>query len=488
MALIQGILDIVRIWNNLWWMNILMAIVVIILGRNKNPRSTLMWLMVLVFLPVVGFLLYLFLGQDYTKRKMFMLKEEQDRFITEVSLFQRDFISEGKFFYNNEKSQSYYDLIKMNLKLDESFYTQDNEISMFYWGRDKFYSLIKDLENANRSIDMQYYIFEDDTLGKRIIRVLERKAKEGLKVRLLYDGVGSRRLRKKTFERLIENGGQVAVFFPSIFPIFNVKLNYRNHRKIVVIDDEIGYVGGFNVSDDYLGLRKKFGPWRDTHARIVGSGVLGLKFRFLKDWQYAHGDKKDPVEPIVGSYNPNGHSGVQIVTSGPDTQFENVKNAYFKMITSAKEAIYIQTPYFVPDETIMDALKTAIISGIDVHIMIPRMPDHPFVYWATTSYAGELIKLGAKVYKYEKGFLHCKVLIVDDYIASVGSANMDIRSFALNFEVISIIYDEEINRDLRGQYRRDIENSLAYTEQLYRERGLIIKAKEAFSRLLSPIL
>ncbi len=481
-------IDINFMGSNLWWLNIVLAFIVVFLGRNRNPRSTLMWLMILVFIPIMGFVLYLFFGQDYTKRKMFILKEEQDQFVNEVSLFQRDFIAEGKFFHNSEKSKPYKDLIEMTLRLDESFYTQDNEIELFFWGKDKFQSLIQDLKEAKHSIDIQYYIFHDDDLGKQILRILEKKAKEGVRVRFLYDGVGSRKLRKKAFTTLRENGGLVEIFFPSLIPILNIKLNYRNHRKIVVIDDRVGYVGGFNVSEDYLGMHKRFGPWRDTHLRISGSGVLGLKFRFLKDWQYAHGDASEPEENVTGEYNPKGNSGVQIITSGPDTRLENIKNAYFKMITGAKRSVFIQTPYFVPDEAIMDALKTAIISGVDVRIMIPKMPDHPFVYWATTSYVGELIRLGAKVYKYQKGFLHCKVLIVDDYISAVGSANMDIRSFLLNFEVSAIVYDSKINTKLMEQYFLDIENSIEYTREMREQRGNIVKIKEAFSRLLTPVL
>ncbi len=474
--------------RSFWWINILLAILVVFLGRHKNPRSTLMWVMVLTMLPGVGFIFYLFLGQDYKKRKMFLLKEEQDDFISNITLFQSDFISKGKFFYNNQKTREYYDLIRMNLEVDESFYTQDNDIKIYYWGVDKFTSLLSDIENATESIDMQYYIFKKDQIGSRIIEALERKASEGVEVRLLYDGVGGRLLKKKHFEKLKENGGQVNVFFPSIIRPINIRMNYRNHRKIVVIDNSIGYVGGFNVGDEYLGLDKKFGPWRDTHIRIEGSGVLGLKFRFIKDWRYASGKHDEESEHVSGSYNPDGNSGVQIITSGPDTQFENVKNAFFKMITSARDVIYIQTPYFVPDDAIMDALKTAIISGVKVNIMIPGNPDHPFVYWASLSYLGSLLRAGAKVFIYNTGFLHCKTLIIDDYVSTVGSANMDIRSFALNFEVNAVVYDEEVNKSLKDQFYLDIEKSVEMTLEDYLQRGRMVKVKEAFSRLLSPIL
>lgn len=477
-----------QVINSLWWVNIVLAVIVVFLGRHRNPKSTLMWVMVLTFIPYMGFVFYLTLGQDYTKRKMFALKEEEDRMISDISSFQSDFISTGRYWYNNEKSYQYDDLIKLNLKLDESFYTQDNAIDLFFWGEDKFRQLEKDLKNAEHSIDIQYYIFKADEIGQRILRVLEEKAAEGVHVRLLIDAVGSRKLTKKHLSTLIANGGEVSVFFPSLLPVINLRLNYRNHRKLVIIDDFIGYVGGFNVGDDYMGKYKRFGPWRDTHARIIGTGVIGLKYRFMKDWHYASQKEVEDLKISNRQLSEEGKSGVQIVTSGPDTAFENIKNAFFRMIMSAEKSIYIQTPYFIPDESILESLKSAIITGVDVNIMIPKMPDHPFVYWATYSYVGDLIRVGAKVYTYQKGFLHAKVMAVDDYISTIGSANMDIRSFALNFEVNALIYDEEINRKLVEQFHEDLKDSELLTLEKYNNRGKVIKVKEAFSRLLSPIL
>lgn len=477
-----------EIIQSVWWVNIILAILVVFLGRNKNPRSTLMWMMVLTMLPGIGFIFFIFLGQDFRKNKMFKLKKEHDKFISDIALFQTDFISTGRIFGENKKILNYYDLIRMNLEIDESFYTQDNSIDIFYWGEDKFDSLLSDIASAEESIDIQYYIFKYDRIGKIIIGLLEEKAKEGVKVRLLYDGVGGRRLKKSYFKNLIKLGGQVEVFFPSIIRALNIKINYRNHRKIVIIDNKIGYVGGFNVGDEYLGLHKKFGKWRDTHLRIEGSGVLGLKFRFLKDWIYASNDQSHEAPKIVGSHNIFGSSGVQILTSGPDTEFENIKNAIFKMIVSAKKEVYIQTPYFVPDESVFEAIRTAVISGVEVNIMIPGNPDHPFVYWASLSYLGQLIKIGAKVHLYKDGFMHCKTVIVDDFISTVGSTNIDIRSFSLNFEVNAIIYDSAVNKSLKDQYLEDVKACKLLTWEEYQARGRLVKLKESFSRLLSPIL
>ena len=240
----------VKIMLNLWWVNVVLALIVIFFGR-KNPRSTLIWVMCLTFLPVIGFILYLFLGQDYTKSKMFKIKEEEDKYIRNFSNSQIDSIRDGKFWYTNSKSREYDDLIEMSLKLDESFYTQDNEVKLYFSGEDKFKALIEDLKNAEKTIDMQYYIFKHDIIGKKILKILEEKAKKGVKIRFIYDAVGGRTLRKPQFKKLKKYGGRVAIFFPSIFPIINIRLNYRNHRKIVVIDDKIAYCGGFNMEKSH---------------------------------------------------------------------------------------------------------------------------------------------------------------------------------------------------------------------------------------------
>lgn len=419
---------------------------------------------------------------------MFKLKEEQDEFIKGISLLQLDYINKGKFNYTNFESKKYNDLIQMNLALDEAFYTEDNEVVIFNDGQEKFDNLIKDIRNAKKRIDFQYYILKPDELGMTIIKELEKKLDEGVEVRLLYDGLGGRKIKRRHLKDFISKGGKVAVFFKSLIPVINIRINYRNHRKIVIIDDEIGYIGGFNIGDEYLGKSKKFGYWRDTHIKINGPAISGLKLRFIKDWYYA---SKEPLEEFIDfdiPENTKGTSGVQILTSGPDTANPNVKNAIFKMINDAKKDIYIQTPYFIPDDSVMEALKTAILSGIRVHIMIPSFGDHPLVYWANLSYVGELLDFGANIYHYEKGFLHSKVVIIDDYVSTAGSANIDNRSFFLNFEATAIIYDFQKNRELTDQFYIDISNSKKLTKEDYKNRGNMTKIKESVSRLFSPIL
>lgn len=270
-----------------------------------------------------------------------------------------------------------------------------------------------------------------------------------------------------------------------------MRLNYRNHRKLGIIDGKIGYIGGFNVGDEYLGLHPKFGYWRDTHLRIVGTAVYAIQTRFILDWNQAshlHEIQYSPeyfpgkIEEIIGNI------GMQIVSSGPDSEWEQIKNGYIKMITSAKESVYIQTPYFIPDASLLDTLRIAALSGIDVKIMIPNKPDHMFVYWATYSYIGEMLKAGAKIYIYENGFIHAKTILVDRKIASVGTANIDMRSFRLNFEVNAFIYSEQIANELTDDFLKDMDLSTHLTADQYSKRSLWIRFKESFSRLLSPLL
>jgi cardiolipin synthase A/B len=284
-------------------------------------------------------------------------------------------------------------------------------------------------------------------------------------------------------------GGYVEIFFPSKIPLVNLRINFRNHRKIVVIDGKIAYLGGFNVGDEYLGLVKKFGYWRDTHLRIEGTAVHAAQIRFILDWNQASDRNDIYYDP---KYFPNitqkGKIPIQVVTSGPDSQYEHIKNGYIKMISLAKKSIYIQTPYFIPDNSILDALRIAVLSGVEVNIMIPNKPDHLFVYWATLSYIGELLEAGANVYIYDNGFIHAKMIVVDDLAASIGTANIDVRSFQLNFEVNAFIYDSQTAKRLVHIFEQDIKKSRRLTYDQYLQRPLIIRFKESISRLLSPIL
>lgn len=476
------------IQSSFWWINILLVILVIFLGRKKDPRSTLIWIMALAIFPVVGFLFYILIGQDFRKGKLFTLKKEMDEAINANAKNQNQQIRDNTFPFIDPNVRRYRELIIQNLNADAAYYSETNEAELFFWGNKKFERLLQDIRDAKWSIDMQYYIFKSDEIGLQVIEALTKKAQEGVKVRLLLDGVGGRFVRREHLRGFREAGGQVAIFFPSMFETINFRMNYRNHRKLVIIDDQIGYIGGFNVGDEYLGKKKRMGPWRDTHLRIDGSAVAGLKLRFVKDWLYASGDNPTKEPDVITIPNRRGTIGMQLITSGPDTEYKNIKYAMIRMINDAKNKIYIQTPYLVPDASMMDALITKLISGVEINIMIPNKPDHPVIYWATTSFAGELLRYGANIYIYNRGFLHAKVMIVDETISMVGSANMDERSFSLNFEASEIIFDKGINRQLREQFDVDISDSIFLTPEMYAKRSIFQRIKEPVSRLFSPLL
>lgn len=468
-------------------LNIFLAIAVIFLER-KNPASTWAWIMVLVLLPNIGFVLYLLFSQNLSRKKIFKFKEEEEILINEFRDKEISMLQSNEIYFNDDSISKYQDMIYMNLISGNAFFTQDNEIEIFTDGNVKFDHLIKSIEEAKDHIHMVYYIIKNDSISKRIIKALIKKAKEGVEVRLLYDEVGSRLISRKLLRELKSAGGQAAAFFPSKIPLINFKMNYRNHRKLAIVDGEYGFIGGFNIGDEYLGLNKKMGYWRDTHLRIRGSAVQEIQIRFMLDWRHASREEIDGLNKYYPSIESDGNSGVQIVSSGPDSEQEEIKYGYIKMINSAKESIYVQTPYFIPDDSILEALKIAALSGVDVRIMVPNKPDHIFVYWATYSYIGELIKAGARAYIYEKGFLHAKTFVIDGEIASVGTANVDIRSFKLNFEVNAFVYDSAVASELKTIFEKDIEDSKEITKKIYSQRPLIIKFKESISRLLSPIL
>lgn len=469
--------------------NIILALAIIFLERRESS-SIWAWLLVLFFIPIVGFILYLLLGRKLTRRRMFRWSGRKKIGIETLVDYQIESIKEGSFEYKlSETASKYKELIYMNLLSNHAVLTQDNHIHIFDDGQDKFDRLLEDIAEAKHHIHIQYYIFRLDRLGTRILDALIEKARQGVQVRVLYDEMGSRGVHKKDFKALIEQGGEVEVFFPSVLPLINPRMNYRNHRKIVVIDGKVGYIGGFNVGDEYLGLKEKFGYWRDTHLRINGSSVQPLQTRFLLDWNQASDRKNLEYEDsFFPTFYRQGNTAIQIVSSGPDSDWEAIKNGYIKLINMAKKYVYIQTPYFIPDDAFINAVRIACLSGIDVRIMIPNKPDHIFVYWATYYYVGLLIEAGAKIYVYENGFLHTKMVVIDDEAASVGTANIDSRSFKLNFEANAFIYDTDVAHQLAELFERDILYSSELTPEKYKNRSTIIKLKESISRLLSPIL
>lgn len=364
-------------------------------------------------------------------------------------------------------------------------YGGDNPVVIFTDGHQKFADLRAEMAKARRYIHIQYYIIKNDEVFHSMIPILEQKAAAGVRVRILYDSMGCYRMPPKVWRYLRNHGIAVRAF--------RSKLNYRNHRKIVVIDGKIGYLGGFNIGKEYISRDVKFGHWRDTHLKIRGSVVRELEKWFVRDWKMegrVHAWQWRTFHMRGAFALGKRHLGktVKIIASGPDAHRYGIRNAYLRLFRSARCHIYIQTPYFVPDRPILTALQTAAASGIDVRLMIPCKPDHPFVYWGTWYYMGQILKAGARCFLYENGFLHAKEVLVDGTVASCGTANMDIRSFRLNYEINAVIYDAEAVKKLENIFQKDLQNCREITWEEYQKRGWNIRVKQGFSRLLSPLL
>ncbi|MBS6931163.1 MAG: cardiolipin synthase, partial [Lachnospiraceae bacterium oral taxon 082] len=454
---------------HLFYINLVLSIVIVFFQR-REPRAVWTWLLALNFLPVVGIILYLLIGQDYRKSKMFKIKNVEDS-IRKAAIKQEKFFANNDRVLNDPYTKDYQRQMQYNLMSGGSLMTMKNTLKIFNDGNDKFDALIEDIKNAKEYIHLQYYIIKNDYLFRNISRELIKKADEGVEVRVLFDGMGGRFMSKKLLDNMKAHKIKIGVFFPAALGKINFRINYRNHRKIAVIDGKIGYVGGFNIGKEYVDGSKKFGHWRDTHLRIVGEAVNGLELRFGLDWNYAtkedifNSDKYfKPLEEMnILPENGDDVLRMQIISSGPDSETKLIRDNYIEIINNAKDHVYIHTPYFIPDEAFMSALNVAARSGVDVRLMIPCMPDHPFVYSATLSWAGTLLEAGGKVYTYERGFLHAKSVMADGKVACVGTANMDIRSFELNFEVNAMIYDEEVTVELEDNFMRDIYDSKEYT-------------------------
>ena len=430
------------IMKNIVIINILLSLIIVFFER-RSPQAVWTWLLLLYFIPIVGFILYLIIGQDYHKNKMFKAKEIEGELKYAVRR-QEETIYHRQLKMTSPALNRFRDLVLYNLEAGQAVLTDNNDIRIYTDGKEKFHALIEEMKRAKKYIHVQYYIIRNDEVWQDIEKVLIEKAHEGVEVRVLFDSMGCRTMHKRDWDRLKCEGIRVAEFFPAI-----------------------------------LG-----------HLCIEGAAVTSLAVRFVLDWNYAAHENLFLEDHLfeIPQYDRHGFDPVQIISSGPDSQTKTIHDNYLHLIHSARNHVYIQTPYFIPDASILDALKIASRSGVDVRIMIPCKPDHPFVYWATYSYIGEMVAAGAKCYVYNNGFLHAKTLSVDGMVACVGTANMDIRSFGLNFEVNATIYSERTVQRLERAFENDMTMSTQVTRKIYEERNLLIRFKEQFSRLLSPLL
>ncbi|UQS87224.1 cardiolipin synthase [Nicoliella spurrieriana] len=471
------------------WINTFFALLTVF-RQKRDIAATWAWLLVLSFLPVVGFIAYAFLGRKLPKKRLFRFQEQNVANMRKVLDMQLGMFKNAQVIPADKVAYKSRGLIRLFDNMDNAFLTRRNDVQIFTDGNQLFDQMFTDIKAAKQSINIEFYTFYSDQIGTQVLDQLVEKAKQGVSVRVIYDSWGSMGTNAKFFKPLVEAGGNAEPFLHTHSAILDFRINFRDHRKIVVIDGKVGYVGGFNIGDQYLGRKKKFGNWRDTHIRVMGAGVFGLQSQFILDWNAT--DDKHQMDDDSPEHFPvtevPGTTDMQIVTSGPDSDMEQIKVGYIKLIQMAERTCWIQSPYLIPDDSMIDALRIAAMSGVDVRIMVPCKPDHPFVYRATQYYAHQLAEDGVKIYFYQDGFIHAKTMVIDGQVGSVGSANLDYRSFKLNFEVNAFMYDEKICEQLESIYRQDMAKSKLMTPELFSQQPLWTRFKQQFSRLFAPIL
>ncbi|MCM5663805.1 cardiolipin synthase [Galbibacter mesophilus] len=477
-----------NLWQTLLVVNYLLALAaaVTILLKNINPTKTLSYIMALLVFPFIGLVVYFFFGQDYRKFKIFKKKNVLNQknikdWAQQLVLNKKEAYNIGKEVLNGNTK-----IIKLIDSDNQSPVTVNNKVDILINGEEKFKRLFEDLKNAQSTIHLEYYIIEDGEIGMELIEILKRKSEEGVSVKVNYDSVASE-LSNKTIDSLKSSGVEIYPFMPVYFPKFASKANYRNHRKIVVVDGRIGYIGGINIADEYINKEgRRF--WRDTHARIEGQAVGMLQFHFSLDWDFVSDEDIQVEESWFPDTEIEDKTPIQIAASGPDTEWANIMEAMFTAINEADRYVYITTPYFIPNDEMALAMSTASKSGVDVRLIIPKTCDSWAANYATHSYLDRLLRAGVKVYLYNKGNIHAKTMIVDDVFTTIGTSNMDYRSFLINFEINALIYDENVTKQMLEIFIEDLQDSEQVDPERWAERGLSQRLKESFCRLWAPLL
>lgn len=472
------------------WLNIIfilyqiIAIIAVIhvIMDNRQPAKTMAWALVIWFVPVVGIVFYLFFGVNTRKERH--VSERSMNQLTKRSMLE---FAEQQNLHLPEKHKPLIDLfINQNLSLP----FKDNKMEAYTDGYQFFPALLAAIHEAKNHIHIDMYIFAEDALGCLVADALIAKAQEGVEVKLIYDDVGCWNVSHRFFERMREESIEVVSFLPVRFPSFTSKVNYRNHRKIIVIDGTVGFIGGMNIALRYV---KGTGtmPWRDTMLKVTGGAVYALQRAFLVDWYFVDrtllSDRKY-YPPMTGSHQTVNNCLAQVVTSGPVTPYPEIMQGFVRVILGARRYLYLETPYFMPNDSILFALKTAALAGVDVRVLCPMYSDARFVEWASRSYLREVVEAGVQVSLYKAGFLHSKLMVCDDSITTCGSTNLDFRSFENNFEANIFFYDEGIALRMKKVFMNDLEQSVSLTEIPSRMHGsFLMRLWESVTRMLSPL-
>lgn len=453
------------------------TIVVIVLD-NRNPVKTMAWILILMFIPIVGLVFYFFFGRSQ-RRERIIGKKSYGRLLKKPMA---EYLSQD----TDTLPTEYIRLIQLFQHTNQAFPFEGNRVEAFTGGYTKLQALLRELQKARHHIHMEYYIIEDDAIGRMVRDVLIDKARQGVEIRVIYDDVGCWHVPHHFFEEMRNAGIEVRSFLKVRFPLFTSKVNYRNHRKIVVIDGRVGFVGGMNLAERYM-RGFSWGIWRDTHLLIEGKAVHGLQTTFLLDWYFV-----DRTLITASRYFPKiescGDSLVQIVTSEPVGPWKEIMQGLAMAISGAQKYFYLQTPYFLPTEQILSAMQTAALSGVDVRLMLPERADNRVTHLGSHSYLADVLRAGVKVYFYKKGFLHSKLMVSDDMLSTVGSTNVDFRSFEHNFEVNAFMYDLETALQMKEIFLEDQRECTQLFLKNWVKRSWRQKAAESVVRLLAPLL
>lgn len=478
-----------HIWTILILLNYILSIsaAFTVLLKNINPTKTISYIFALVFFPFFGLLIYYLFGQEYRKDKIFNRKAVLNQSSIKRINKELERAEEETIELESANLKSKAKLIRLLSNSSTSPLTRKNKITLLRNGEVKFKHLLKDLKNAQDHIHLEYYILKDDDIGSQILEALCERAKSGVVVRISKDDVGSK-LSSSVKRKLEKSGVEFYPFMPVLFTKFTGKMNYRDHRKIVIIDGEIGYVGGINIGDEYNNTEDSKHYWRDTHLRIEGEAVRQLQIHFLMNWNFVSEKELKIRKEFFPKIECEEDLSIQIAASGPDTDWAYIMEAMLTAISTAEDYIYITTPYFIPNPEIITALQIASRSGVEVKLIIPKKSDSWTAKHATGSYLQGLLESGIDIHRYTKGFIHAKTIVVDDVFSTVGTSNMDYRSFNINFEINALIYNEDFSKQLKQHFIEDLKECDKVIQEDWENRSKLDKLKESYSRLWAPLL
>jgi len=461
----------------------IVTVLSIVLDPRREPSSALTWILAVVLIPIVGVALYFFLGFHYFRRKQFELKSAADQELLDRVVAESKHGMVLAQAQTNPELARYFEIARSLFGGNNAFLSPNNHVEV-YTGGDRFFpALFEAIRGAQHHIHLEYYIIRNDALGKGLVAALTEKARSGVEVRFLYDDFGNN-LPRIVYEPLIRAGGKVSGFYRALLPKLGLRINYRDHRKIAIIDGTAGFIGGFNIGEEYLG-KGRLGHWRDTAVGISGKAVWALQGRFMLDWNFATQENLGLYPKYFPDTGGTGTAWIQVASGGPDTEWNPIEDEYLKVVGTAEKTLYLQTPYFIPGRPVLDALRIAALSGVDVRVMIPAKADTVLVGPVNRFNLGALLTAGVRGYLYEDGFIHAKTVTADDFVSSIGSGNWDIRSFALNFEANAVIYDQAFATQQRQIFEEDIKHSTELTREAYAARSSTYKIRESFCRLFS---